>query len=163
MKRVSVIGWLNSISPSSSSIVQYDSMNGSLVVYSLDDDEVVDDSEQHVFYQDVKVVDDRVEYKDIFERTFGKYERTRPVAVKASLTFRKVEDYSNYASYVGYSSSIFQSNYFYSALNAPYMDLTCVVFSNISYRPKTELIEHKRRKFYNELSLEYDAIKDDKS
>lgn len=158
-RRISVIGKLHSISNASPLILQYNSKNDLIRVdLAFKTDEY---SEQLAMMIDNKgLQESNNEYKRIFDRTFGKYEKYRLMIIKTASLFRHHEDYEHSLSNIPHSIVVHLANYFYSSLNAEYINMTCVDNFQANVAWVNYMLKHKRRYFYNELFLEYDELMD---
>lgn len=160
----SLIGKLNPILSSSPLIVHYDSKSDSVLVNLVSNSESgksIDYSDEFPEFENGKKINGE-QPEHLFNQTFAKYDRMRTIAIGVVVLFWRVEDYSKHESLVPQLGNIYFSNYFYETLKASHINMSCETFSNATAPKETQILEHKHRKYYNELSLQYSAIKDKK-
>lgn len=144
-----IIEHLNPYYNSSSLIVDYDLENRLTSVHlALDGKEITKDLDA-LLSQDNKSL--------LFDQTFGYYERMRSVAINYPMLFRGRDDFINYEKRIPNMGYGYHANYFFASLNAKYINLTCTIYNDTS-QPEVQVLAQKKRRFYKELSLEYEPI-----
>lgn len=147
---ISVVGNLSSKFKSNSLIVEYSWENGSLNIHwtseRMDKNLILVETEQN------KSTD--TEYEQIFERTFGEYDRKELIIINTSCIVHD-EHISNKLDV----AEMYTSNYFSSTLNASYIKMRCWNPSNSTNTYFNQSVVQIQRKYYKELSFEYRPIK----
>lgn len=81
------------------------------------------------------------------------------IGIRVPVWFWRTEDYGNYASSVPDLGEIYFANYFSGALKASFINATYRHYYEVLLPKANQALKHKRRNYYNELSLEYEPIK----
>lgn len=150
-----VIDTQNSILSSSPLIVHFNSENGSLHVYwVLENGETIDSSKQ-CNNDDSRLMS--ANRMHLFDSMFENYEHKRVFGIKVNTLFRTTDDYTNIASSLPYLGHIFFTNYFYTTMNASFINFRCKNMYNAAAPQLDQVLKHKLKRNYNELSLEYES------
>lgn len=91
----------------------------------------------------------------LFDRLFGEYEKMQPTTIKANRLVKVTNGHKVSQSFI--RSEDFETNLLFTSLNVSYVNLTSFQYVNITLNT-TQRVVPKKRRFYKELSLEYDAV-----
>lgn len=97
-----------------------------------------------------------------YEGTFGNYEREKSISMKVISMFRQHGNsinYNDYGSIVPISGHMYLANLYNFKLNGSYVNMTCTSIDGNS-SSQHFVVTHKRRKYYNEILMAYEKIKD---
>lgn len=100
---------------------------------------------------------DRTEINNAFtfpDRIFRRYDEMESITIRVDSL---VNEINGRKSHLPIQSQVFQANLLFTSLNVPYVNLTSFQYGNVSLN-LTQLVVPKQRKFYKELSLDYEAI-----
>lgn len=156
-ERYSVIGKQNTILSSSPLIVLYNSQNGSLNIYWVSENGEAIDTSKQCKSEDSKVLS-VVGGECSADSMFGTSEDKLSFGIKINTLFRTTEDYKNIASTLPYMGHIFFTNYFFTAMNASFINVRCSNMYDAAAPQLYQVLKHKFKNIYNELSLEYEPM-----
>lgn len=150
--QISVIKNLSPVLNSSPLILYYNLKNGLVNVHLTTETNNVE-GETHLSLDQ--------EYKHLFDNTFGKYEQMQSIAINSPMLFREEKDYTNYKSRIPNMGHTYYANYFFSSLNATYINMTCTLYS-VTTPPVSQILTQRQRKYYKELNLDYKPINNER-
>lgn len=97
---------------------------------------------------------------DLFDRTFSEYDRMQPLAIRVNSVFQKKRGQISHHPIHGRQ---FVANWFLSTLNGTSINMTCIPLRDPTTALFHQSVVPKHRKYYKELSLEYETIHTDQS
>lgn len=153
-EHISVLKQLNGLN-SATLVLQCSSADGSIFVDWISktvggiSEERMDVDPKAIAVRNQKADDDQ---ENLFDRTFGKYERMQSTIIRVGGFIHRREKLSDFSMI---PRTTFFANYYLSALNAPYIKVSYMNAVNPLAPPTDEIVLPKKRKYHEELSDEY--------
>lgn len=100
--------------------------------------------------------------EDLFEVTFGKYERDWIISIERLYHIPESQTQGTRKAFKFWNGNAFIANFMLKNLNAAYINMTIGDCTSSSCSWKHESVQQKSRRFYKELSVEYQSIDNEK-
>lgn len=163
------VDW-NSIAKLSSHILHHDSRSGSISLHSIKNDDGVIEGvdrlemlKQYPQKNRLKHCDKSKKCDNLFSLTFGKNEKNVRMIIKRTYLLPCNREYFLADEYFEVrNGNPFFANFYFTHLNASFINVTAVWCENSTIAYKSEPIQPQPRKFYKELPMDYkpmDSVK----
>lgn len=160
-KHIFMLKSLEPIDQSNILTLHYDSQTGSMDVhrifgYSKIAPDLVEDLKRDITLPKINKLGQRIEYSNLFDRTFGKVEISHSIDINAACTFYTVKGHKKCFPLKG---NLFLVNYFSSTLNAKRINMKLSALGS-NESPSNEIVTNKRRQYYSDITLRYESMND---
>lgn len=158
-RQISIVKTLNPISGSDALTLHFDPKKGSIQVNWTPNDGCVSGKSEERMSADpnaisVRSSDTTADHLNLFDRTFGGNCCNRPIVVNAYAFFQYKHE-----PYIAAYGGLYFANYFLSALNAQFVNITGLAFRKIDAVYENRLVIQKHtRKYHKELSLDFEQV-----